>query len=342
MKAFTKFGSKPGEAAIQDVPVPEPGPGEVLLEVAACGVCGSDLHAYRSDPGYEWVKPPTVLGHEFVGTVQATGEGVEDIEPGERVAVVAIQGCGLCETCLLGATHLCPQRKVIGLSYDGGMSENVVLEARHLVRVPDGMDMALAALAEPLSVAVHAVIERAMIRPGANVVVTGPGPIGLMCAALAKLSGGRVLVVGTGPDGAVRLPTAERLGLLTANLADAPLQEHLSAAFGGHHPDVWVEASGAVQALESALASVRPGGTITVVGMFSEQLTLFPTEAVRSELGLLFSYASSYPDYRTALDLLARRDVDWSSLVSPYPLEEAPQAFEAAEAGDVVKPLLVP
>jgi len=342
MKAFTKFGSKPGEAAIRDVPVPEPGPGEVLLEVAACGVCGSDLHAYRSDPGYEWVKPPTVLGHEFVGTVRSAGEGVEDIEPGDRAAVVAIQGCGLCETCLVGSTHLCPRRKVIGLSYDGGMSENVAVAARHLVRVPDEMDLTLAALAEPLSVAVHAVFERASMRPGTNVVVTGPGPIGLMCGALAGLSGGRVLVVGTGADSAVRLPAAERLGLLTANLADAPLREHVSETFGGRRPDAWVEASGAVQALESALASVRPGGIITVVGMFSEQLSFFPTEAVRSELGLLFSYASNYPDYRTALDLLARGDTDWASFISPYPLEEAPHAFEAAQSGDVVKPLLVP
>lgn len=212
MKAFAKLGREPGEAGLRELPKPDPAPGEVLLRVAACGVCGSDLHAYRSDPGYEWMEPPTILGHEFAGTVEAVGDGVEEVRSGDRVVVVAIQGCGRCETCLLGSTHLCPRRQIIGLNYDGGMSEHVVVAERHLVRVPDGVDLELAALAEPLSVAIHAVLVRSAIRPGHTVVVTGPGPIGLLCGVLARLSGGEVLMVGTGSDAAVRLPAAERLG----------------------------------------------------------------------------------------------------------------------------------
>lgn len=342
MKAFAKLGSAAGEAGLREIPKPEPGPGEVLLRVAACGVCGSDLHAYRSAPGYEWVKAPNVLGHEFAGTVEEVGAGVEEAEPGDDATVVAIQGCGRCETCLVGSTHLCPRRQVIGLNYDGGMSEYVVVEARHLVPLPMGIDLNLAALAEPLSVAVHAVLVRASIRPGQTAVVTGPGPIGLMCAVVAKLSGGEVLVVGTAADADVRLPAAERFGLRTANLGDASLGEHLVQAFGDRRPDAWVEASGAVRALESALSMVRPGGTVTVVGMFSESFSFFPTDAVRSELGLMFSYASNYPDYRLALDLLARAEVDWTQLTRSYPLEDASKAFEAASAGLAVKPLLVP
>jgi L-iditol 2-dehydrogenase len=342
MKAFAKLGREPGEAGLRELPEPDLSPGEALLRVAACGVCGSDLHAYRSDPGYEWMEPPTILGHEFAGTVEAVGDGVEEIKPGDRVVVVAIQGCGRCETCLLGSTHLCLQRRIIGLNYDGGMSEQVVVAERHLVRVPDSIDLKLAALAEPLSVAVHAVLVRSAIRPGHTAVVTGPGPIGLLCGLLVRLSGGEVLMVGTGADAGVRLPAAERLGLRTANLADGPLNEHVLEAFGERSLDAWVEASGAVEALEAALGTVRRGGTITVVGMFSKRLSFFPTKAVRSELSLLFSYASNYPDYKVALDLLARGEVGSAPLVRPYPLEEALEAFEAAGTGRAVKPLLIP
>ena len=151
-----------------------------------------------------------------------------------------------------------------------------------------------------------------------------------------------MLVAGTGTDAAVRLPAAERLGLRTANLEHGPLDEHLLKNFGERAPDSWVEASGAVEAFEGALGAVRRGGTITVVGMFSQRLSFFLTEAVRSELGLLFSYASNYPDYKIALDLLARGKVDSVPLVRPYRLEEAPEAFKAAGDGRVVKPLLVP
>lgn len=342
MKAFAKVGRGPAEARLEELPTPEPGRSEVLLRVAACGVCGSDLHAYKGDRGYEWMSIPTVLGHEFAGTVEAVGDGVSGLEPGDRAVAIAIQGCGTCKTCLLGATHLCRQRRVIGLSYDGGMSEYVVVPERHLVRVPDGLDLRAAAFTEPLSVAVHAVLVRADIRPGHRVVVTGPGPIGLLCGILARLSGGDVLMIGTGTDAATRLPATERLGLQAANLEEGAVSEHLGEAFGGEPPDAWIEASGAVKALDDALGAVRWGGVITVVGLFSEPMSFFPTEAVRSELGLLFSYASSYPDYAVALDLLASGAIHLDPLIQTYPLEEAPQAFEEAAAGRAVKPLLMP
>jgi L-iditol 2-dehydrogenase len=342
LRAFAKVGRGPGEARLEELPTPEPGPGEALLRVAACGVCGSDLHAYRGDRGYEWMSIPTVLGHEFAGTVEAVGDGVSRLEPGDRAVAIAIQGCGACKTCLLGATHLCPRRRVIGLSYDGGMSEYVVVPERHLVRVPQGLDPRAAALTEPLSVAVHAVLVRAEIRPGHRVVVTGPGPIGLLCGLLARSSGGDVLMIGTGADAATRLPAAERLGLRVANLEEGSAADHIGEAFGGEPPDAWIEASGAVEALEAALGTVRWGGNITVVGLFAEPMSFFPTEAVRSELGLLFSYASSYPDYAVALDLLASGAIDPGPLVQTYPLQEAPRAFEEAAAGRAVKPLLMP
>lgn len=342
MKAFVKTGQQPGEAGIKDVSITRPGPGEVLLRVASCGICGSDIHAFRSDAGFEWVRTPVTLGHEFSGTIEAIGPDVTRVSLGDRVVAVAIQGCGRCEVCRSGSTQLCPQRVAVGLARDGGMAEYAVMPERHLVPVPEGLDLTAAALGEPLSVAVHAMNVRADIEPGQNVVVSGPGPIGILCGMLAQLAGAEVLLTGVGRDSKWRLPAAERVGLRTANLSEAPLEEHLLRNFGEHAPDVWVESSGSVKALDSALESVRAGGTIAVVGIYAEEMHFSPTFAVRRELSLLFSYSCNYTDYQTALDLLESGAIDPGPLISTYPLQHAPDAFEAVGEGWEVKAMIVP
>ena len=342
MKAFVKTGQQPGDAEVRDVSVVRPGPGEVLLGVASCGVCGSDVHAFSSDPGFEWVTTPVTLGHEFSGVVEEVGPGVTRVSPGDRVVTVAVQGCGRCETCLSGATQLCPDRVAIGLSRDGGMAEYAVMPEQHLVPIPEGLDLAVAALGEPLSVAVHAVDVRAEIGPGQRVVVSGPGPIGVLCGMLARHREAEVLLTGVGQDSASRLPAAERVGLRTANLSQKPLEDHLRDRFGNHAPDVWMESSGSVRALGSALGSVRPGGTVGVVGLYAEELQFSPTDAVRREIGLLFSYSCNYADYQTALDLLGTGAIDPGPLLSKYPLGSAPEAFEAVGQGRTVKAMLLP
>jgi L-iditol 2-dehydrogenase len=342
MKAFVKTDHQPGDAGVRDVSVVSPGPGEVLLGVASCGVCGSDVHAFRSDPGFEWVTTPVTLGHEFSGIVKEVGPGVTRVSPGDRVVAVAVQGCGRCETCLSGATQLCPDRVAIGLSRDGGMAEYAVMPEQHLVPVPEDLDLAVAALGEPLSVAVHAVDVRAGIGPGQRVVVSGPGPIGVLCGMLARHREAEVLLTGVGQDSASRLPAAERVGLRTANLSEKPLEDHLRDRFGDYAPDVWIESSGSVGALGSALESVRPGGTVGVVGLYAEEMNFSPTNAVRREISLLFSYSCNYADYQIALDLLGTGAIDPDPLLSKYPLGSAPEAFEAVGQGRTVKAMLIP
>jgi L-iditol 2-dehydrogenase len=342
MKAFVKTGHQPGDAGVRDVSVVRPGPGEVLLGVASCGVCGSDVHAFRSDPGFEWVTTPVTLGHEFSGIVEEVGPGVTRVSPGDRVVAVAVQGCGRCETCLSDATQLCPDRVAIGLSRDGGMAEYAVMSEQHLVPVPEGLDLAVAALGEPLSVAVHAVDVRAEIEPGQRVVVSGPGPIGVLCGMLVRHRQSEVLLTGVEQDSASRLPAAERVGLRTANLSEKPLEEHLRDSFGDYAPDVWIESSGSVRALDSALESVRPGGTVGVVGLYAEEMRFSPTDAVRREISLMFSYSCNYADYQTALDLLGTGAIDPDPLLSKYPLGSAPEAFEAVGQGRTVKAMLLP
>ncbi len=312
------------------------------LRVASCGICGSDVHAFRSDAGFEWIRPPITLGHEFSGIVESVGPGVTKVSQGDRVVAVAVQGCGDCEACRAGSTQLCPQRVAVGLARDGGMAEYAVMPEQHLVPVPEGLDLAVAALGEPLAVAVHAVNTRARVRAGQRVVVSGPGPIGILCAMLAGFHGAKVLLTGVGQDAEARLPAAERVGLRTANLDEKPLEAHLRESFGDHAPDVWVESSGSVKALGSALEVVRPGGKVAVVGLYADEMQFSPTSAVRRELSLLFSYSCNYADYQTALDLLGSGAIDPGPLLSKYPLEDAPVAFEAVGRGQTVKAILVP
>ncbi len=222
------------------------------------------------------------------------------------------------------------------------MAEYAVVPEWQLVPVPSELDLGLAALCEPLAVAVHAVFTRACIKPGQKVVVSGPGPIGVLCGMLADLGGAEVLLTGVERDSAWRLPAAERVGLETANLSEAPLEAYLRDGFGGNAPDFWIESSGSVRALGSALESVRPGGKIIVVGLYAEQMSFYPTSAVRRELDVVFSYSCSYADYRTALSLLSSGAVDPGPLISRYPLRDARKAFEVTGGGRVVKAMLVP
>jgi L-iditol 2-dehydrogenase len=340
MKAFVKTGRRAGEAGLQEGPELAPGPGEVLLRVAACGICGSDLHAVGADAGFEWVEPPVTLGHEFSGTVERVGDGVTRAGKGDRVVAIAIQGCGRCEVCRAGSTQLCPNREAVGLSRDGGMAEYALVSARHLVPVPDELDLTLAALAEPLAVAARAIHVRAGVERGQSVVVSGPGPIGAFCAMLARAAGADVLVTGLEGDAGWRLPAVERVGLRAANLSDAPLHEHLTNAFGERSPDLWIESSGSVRALSSALDGVRPGGTVVVVGIYGDEMTFSPTSAVRRELDVAFSYSCNHTDYETALAFLDTLDL--RPLIREYALEDAAEAFAAVREGRVVKAVLVP
>lgn len=341
MLAFVKYGTNPFEAEVRDVARPEPRDNEVLLSVAGCGVCGSDLHAYRSSAGYEWVTPPVTLGHEFAGTVVAAGRSVRHVKEGDRAAVIGIQGCGYCPVCRAGDTNLCVQRRVIGLNMDGGMAACAAVDAAYLVPLPDALDPVMGALIEPVSVAAHA-MTKTVIRPGSRVVVSGPGPIGLFCGLIAASGGARVVMVGTDADAKTRLPLARRLGLAPINVALEALDAALETAFEGAAPDVWVEASGAPQAFLDAADKVRRGGSLVIVGMYATAFEWNPTISVRAGHTHYFSYASVSRDYRLALDLMTSGMIDPSMFANIYPLEDAEAAFKSALTGQTIKPVLVP
>lgn len=340
MRAFVKYGAQPFQASLEEIDEPEPGPREVMLKVAGCGICGSDLHAYRAEAGYEWVKHPVVLGHEFTGTVMAIGTEVQRYQKGDRVAVIGIQGCGTCPACRNGDTNLCNKRKVIGLDMDGGMAEYAVVGDDYLIHVPNTVDLPMAAMAEPMSVAAHA-LSKTGLYPEQNVVITGSGPIGLFCGVIAKWSGARVLMVGTDQDARSRLPVARKIGLTTVNVNKDSLDETMRSLFGNLPADLWLEASGSPLAFKTALDKMRRGGSLVIVGMYTEEFMWSPTVAVRAGYSLHFSYASVYRDYRFALEFMASGKLNLETLVDLFPLEEAGKAFEAMVQGSTIKPILL-
>ena len=336
MYALRKLEKVAGSLHLVKVATPEPGPGEVLLRVAACGICGSDLHAYREDPGYEFVAAPVTLGHEYAGWVSRVGPDVSAWTVGDPACAMGVQACCTCPVCRQGAEHLCQQRRVQGLHYDGGMAGYVRVDARHLVPLPPGLDPVIAALAEPLSIALHCVYDRTEILPGELVLVTGPGIIGILCALAARLRGARVILAGTEADRPVRLRIAAELRLETV-AANQPGELILP-----DRADHLIEASGSADLLAGAFSLVRRGGSITLVGLYARPVTWFMTMAVREELTVKGSYGSTYGNYLQAISLLAAGRIPAGPLTVHYPLTDGVRAFTDALERRVLKPILIP
>jgi L-iditol 2-dehydrogenase len=344
MKALRRLRRAARAAEIQDVPIPSPGPDEVLLNVSHCGVCGSDLHAFLNQRGYEGFPERFTFGHEFSGIVENTGSGVSNWKAGDRAVVISVQGCleKSCFYCGIGFSQLCRSRKIIGIHLDGGMAEYSVVNQKYLIRLPHGMDMMAAALAEPLSVADHCVTDCAKTGKGELVVVTGPGIIGMLCALVARLSGAQVIMVGAETDDYLRLPVARKIGFETLVTGrDKPaLAEQLKERFG-RLADQHIEASGSPAAIISATDAVRPLGTITIVGLYADDVPLNLTKLVRNQINLKTSYVSDIPNYQRAIEMLHRGDIPITELVRTYPLKEGLTAFADAEKQAVLKPILI-
>ncbi len=341
MKALRRQAREARAIAIEEVDAPRPGAGEVLLDVGHCGVCGSDLHVYLNHKGYESVLPRVTLGHEWAGTIVATGAGVERWQGGELATMIALQGCLRpdCFHCSGGRSQLCPERRVQGLHLDGAMAQQVVVDDRYLLAVPDGLDSVAAALTEPLSVADHAIHDCSELLAGDTVVVCGPGIIGMLCALVARRAGAEVIITGVDGDLPVRLATAEKIGFetVTVGAGHPALSEQLS----GRVIDLLVDASGASSALEEAPSVVRSDGTICVVALYPREVTLDFNILVRNQIDVRTCYASARANYERALATLAAGDIPVDELVHTYPLADGIRAFEEAERQEVLKPVLV-
>ncbi len=297
-----------GDLRVDERPVPQPGPGEVLVRVAVCGVCGSDATEY--DRGPVLTVPPVTLGHEFAGTVEALGAGVIGLPIGAHVVCGAGISCGECKPCRNGRTNLCRSYRTAGLQVDGGLAGYVVVPANILYDASGtGLTLDTLGLAQPMAIAVHAV-RRSGLRAGQDAVVVGVGGIGAFITFAAAATGARVLVVDLSPE---RLELARRLGAtVTAVATEGTLVEQLEAA--GMDADVLFEVSGSAPGLASVLSAARPGATIVPVGIQKGDVPLPLGSWTLNEYTIIGTVAHVFrDDIPEAVRLLGTRE-DWSDV----------------------------
>jgi len=343
MKAVVKYAREKSALAIREIPEPVLKPQEVLIRVKCAAVCGSDLHAYNYDPGYEFIRVPVILGHEFSGVIAEIGEAVKGFKAGDRVLAEATQYCGRCFNCLSGRTNICENFLVTGLHLDGGMAEYACIDARYIHKLPEKIDFTIGALVEPLSVAIHGVADNCRIAPGDTVLVMGAGVIGLLAAQAARtLGAGRVIVAGVAADAVARLPWAKEKGFTTICLSGQPLEGEFERLAGSARVDVVLECSGSPEALLSSLHVLRKGGQLTILGLYARPTEIFFTTAVRNEITFRTSYSSLWINYEQAIKLIEAGKIEVATLAESYPLTSAEDAFKASLRKEIVKAVLVP
>jgi alcohol dehydrogenase/L-iditol 2-dehydrogenase len=312
--------------------------------VEAVGICGSDLHQYHGKHSWR-VNYPVVLGHEFAGVVERLGSRVHGFREGDRVvsetAAVLPRDSALIRR---GLYNLEPGRLGFGYGVDGAMATFVKVPSRCLHQVPSSLSQERAALTEPCCVAYNAVCVNSHIRPGQAVAVIGPGPIGLLCAAMARLAGaGHLVVIGT-PVDAKRLAVALQMGADTVLGGEGEDIAAWVKNFGdGYGMDLVIDAAGVSASLKLALEIVRPAGQITKVGWGAEPLGFSLDPLVQKAVTLQGSFSHNWPVWEEVLSLLASGKIDLGPVLNQVsPLTEWRQAFDAMHAGEIVKGVLKP
>jgi L-iditol 2-dehydrogenase len=341
--AVVHYALEPLAVELREVPVPDVGDDDVLLAVGAVSVCGSDVHQAHNTHSWD-VNVPVVLGHEFGGTVAKAGRAARGFREGDRVvSETAAQICGECIQCRTGWYNLCPARLGFGYGLDGAMAQYVRVPARCLHRIPDSLPFDLACLTEPHAVAYQAMCINSQIRPGDSVVVLGPGPIGLLCARMAALSGADPLIVaGLAADGP-RLEAARALGAThTVNL-QAERLEDVVRALRPDGADVVCDATGASQPLEDAIRIARPNGEVTKVGWSPEKLAVDMNPLVLRNVRIQGSFSHNYLVWERVIHLLDRRLTLPETIIGlRSPLEGWREAFDAMHDRRVIKSVLLP
>jgi L-iditol 2-dehydrogenase len=334
-----------GRLEIAEMPRPVPGPGEVLVRVAACGICGSDVHGYDGSSGRRI--PPLVMGHEAAGTVAAVGSGVMGYREGDRVTFDSTVYCGECDFCRRGEMNLCDRREVVGVSCgdyrrQGAFAEFVTVPERIVYRLPDAMGFEEAAMLEAVSVALHAV-HLSGSGEGRTALVIGAGMIGLLTMQAARALGyARVMIADID---ATRLELARSLGAdATLHLSGEELVAAVREKTGGQGADVVLEAVGRNATVGAAIDCVRKGGTVVLIGNISPEVTLPLQKVVSRQLGLQGS-AASCGEYPEAMEMVTSGRIRIEPLITAVaPLEEGPRWFERLHSGEpnLMKVVLTP
>jgi L-iditol 2-dehydrogenase len=349
MRAAVLFG--PGEFRIVDKPVPPPAEGEVLVKIAMCGTCGTDLkiqaHPFPGQPPYGQFTP----GHEWTGTVVQLGAGVDELRIGDRVAIEAHKGCGRCANCVVGRYTACLNNgdrakghRASGLTADGGFAEYAVHHINALYRMPDNVSWEDAVLVTTAGTGLYGLDVAGGFIAGESVVVIGPGPVGLMTVQVcAALGAGQVILVGTR---AARLELGRRLGAdAVINARDEDPVAAVKRLVGRAGADVVIEASGAPQAPQYCVEMVRRAGRLLFLAFYKERITFDLSLAIQNDVTLFTSRGEGGANVKRALSLAAQGKIRGRELVTHhFPLDQINEGFRVVRErdGDPIKVVFVP
>jgi 6-hydroxycyclohex-1-ene-1-carbonyl-CoA dehydrogenase len=326
---------------IEEWPKPVPAAGEILVKVAACGVCHTDLH-YIDHGTPTFKTPPLVLGHEISGTVEALGVGATGVKVGDKVLLAAVLTCGRCAACRSGRENICENSLMIGNNIDGGYAEYVVAPAKDAFIIPDGVPLIEGSiLADAVTTPYHAVVRRAKVVPGDWVVVLGCGGIGLNIVQIAAAAGGRVIAV---DKIARKLGIAKSLGAeATIDASAEPRVDKAVRKLTGQGADVALEAIGNPATQELALSCVRTGGRLVLVGYSPDTFPLNAGRVMYREIEVTGSLGCRPVDYPRVIELARTGKIQLAKMVTHrFPLEKIMDAFGVLRSGEAIRAVVVP
>jgi (R,R)-butanediol dehydrogenase/meso-butanediol dehydrogenase/diacetyl reductase len=322
--------------SIIDAPVPKAGPGEVVLKVHNCGICGSDLHAVQMGT----LRPNSILGHEFCGEVHEVGAGVRGFEVGQRVASLPWITCGECEACARGEGYHCRRNRVLGLGQlPGGYAEYVMCGERSLLKLPENVSSREGALVEPLAVGLHGV-NRARIQPGIGCVVMGAGPIGLAALTWCKAKGANPIIVSELAAG--RADLALKLGATEIVNPTQQKPADRMRELTGKPPELVIECIGVKGTLGAAIDIAGTHGRVVVIGACLEPDTIVPMKCLMKEVSVEFAIGYTKAEFEETIEALANGKVNAKPLITDViGLDEVPAMFDALRTpGNRAKVLL--
>jgi L-iditol 2-dehydrogenase len=344
MKAVVKYAGEGGSTELRDVPVPEIGENDVLVEVAYVGVCGTDPHLHKGTSAFKFVRP-FILGHEFAGTIVKTGSEVTKYSAGDRVtAETHAEYCGKCTLCRQNNYHLCRERKGYGFHVDGAFTKYVKVPERILHRVPDNVSLKAASITEPFCVAYKSLVSNSKVNPGDTVVIIGPGAIGILCARLAQLSGaGEIIMIGTEGDER-RLELSKEYGAtITINSSkDDPLKTIMSLG-DSYGADLILDLAGGSATLKLSMDAVRPGGQITKIGWGRQPVGFSLDPLIAKSVTFKGHFSHTWDVWEKCLTLMEKKMVDLEKLIThELGIDEWERAFDMIESREAVKVVLKP
>lgn len=329
-----------GTIEYKDVPVPEIGDGEALIRVACSGVCGTDVHVFRGH--HPAAKPPIIMGHEFSGVIsEIEDKNPKGLNKGDRVVVQPFESCGVCELCVTGRENVCPDLRIFGVHRDGSFAEFVRVPIKRIYRIPDDLDFDIAALIEPLAVALHDV-RSSGFSVGNTALVIGGGPIGLLIAAVAELSGAsRVLVTELNP---FRKKLLKESGFDVLDPTECEIMKEVHKRTEGMGFDVVFEVSGTKSGTDVMIDAVKTGGTGVIVGIPTDKYPISTDTMFKREIRLQGVRIHSQKNYKDAIALTGRKRIRETLkrlITGEYPLSGLAEAIELSISSSEISKLVI-